>query len=849
MCLVNDKFLGTTVSKKITVNILNPNNEINLENKEIEVYVGSNDEYVPMGNFIIDLPPENEEVKEKTSFTGYDYMIKFEIPYEDDNVYPISLKQFLENLCTKAGLTLGSETLVNENYTILANPFTENETCRTVLSTVAELCGGFAKVGRDNKVYIVTLNKETILETIDGNVYDTSFIKNNEWGKINSLVIKANENVEGEHTIRQDEESIIQNGKTEIVILNNPFLINEEQRNLVIEGLWQQLKGIKYLPFKTSYYGFPYIDSGDFIKILDCDDNEYYTYIFNHTFTYNGSFDGNIETTALTTTQSTYQNNNDIKSKFKRVEFVVNKVNGEIQSVIEEQNEQNEKVSKLTQTVDNFSSEISNKVGEDEIISKINQSAEAIQIGANKISLEGKEIDLTGDNVTITSNNFSVDEEGNIVCKNALITGGEINVTKTYFSEDAEKYVTETIFKISEDIIEIGKFNFFPTIDSMSGDLLPNFGIENIAILKYNKGYSGLVPFDLNINNIKAAAEITTEILYAKNSIMISKNGTQGYGLCNSDGASIIRDYNNKNVTVDATGGELFLGFQNTTGLNFLNSKAAIDSGGNFVLNGETYYRGKSGSNTINLLRAYSNTTALGDGGYVTGIYGSQINLKAGTTAESWLVVNGTLRPGSNGSHTLGQSGYYWSNGYITKLYFNELVEKDMNVAVVSGDSTNSYFGTGGGSSGKTTNLRGNTVRLYAHSGGGVYLGNSGSTAVTSDENLKHIYDIDDKYIDFFNNLKPVTYKYKSNGHRKHFGFGARQVEKSLIDAGLTTEDFAGVLIDKDVTIGADENGTGEDIHYNELYSLRYEEFIALNTMMIQKAFEEINKIKNKIGG
>ena len=37
---VNNTFIGTTVSKKITVNILNPNNEINIENKEISVNTG-----------------------------------------------------------------------------------------------------------------------------------------------------------------------------------------------------------------------------------------------------------------------------------------------------------------------------------------------------------------------------------------------------------------------------------------------------------------------------------------------------------------------------------------------------------------------------------------------------------------------------------------------------------------------------------------------------------------------------------------------------------------------------------------------------------------------------------------
>ena len=39
-CYVEDKFIGTTVAKKITVNILNPENILNLENKTIETYAG-----------------------------------------------------------------------------------------------------------------------------------------------------------------------------------------------------------------------------------------------------------------------------------------------------------------------------------------------------------------------------------------------------------------------------------------------------------------------------------------------------------------------------------------------------------------------------------------------------------------------------------------------------------------------------------------------------------------------------------------------------------------------------------------------------------------------------------------
>lgn len=49
-----------------------------------------------------------------------------------------------------------------------------------------------------------------------------------------------------------------------------------------------------------------------------------------------------------------------------------------------------EESSQRIQTAQEITQEVSRKVGEEEVISKINQSAEEIQIEANKISLERK---------------------------------------------------------------------------------------------------------------------------------------------------------------------------------------------------------------------------------------------------------------------------------------------------------------------------------------------------------------------------------------------------------------------------------------------------------------------------
>ena len=499
-CYVNDKFVGTTVAKKIIVNILNPNNEINLENKEIQVCTGMMingvKENVPFGNFIIE-KPENEEVEEKTFFIGYDYMIKFNTIYKNRVTYPIPAGELFEDLCNQVGLEAGSTDFVNSNYMILGNPFTDNEDCRTVLSNIAQLAGGFAKIGRDNKVYIKTLKNASNLltvkyvdtmtvkelnltqirvllnerensdEHINGNNYFTDFSKNEQWGELNSLVLAVS-NIEGENTALDDKDSIAHNGLTEIVIQDNYFLINQEESEKAIVPTWNTLKGMKYLPFKTQYYGYPYLDSGDMIYIEDSKDIGYVSYVFNHSFRYNGSYNGNLDTPAMTKTQVAYKNTFDVKSKFKRVESKVDKINGEITDIIEEQTETAQKLTQHEQTIEGISDtvssietnlennyptttemtsaitqkaneinlEVATKVGKSEVVSSINQSAEAIKILANKIALEG---------YTTINEGFSVDTNGNMTAKNGTFTGGNILLT------DNGDYKTNTSFVLSNN--------------------------------------------------------------------------------------------------------------------------------------------------------------------------------------------------------------------------------------------------------------------------------------------------------------------------------------------------------------------------------------------------------------
>ena len=127
---------------------------------------------------------------------------------------------------------------------------------------------------------------------------------------------------------------------------------------------------------------------------------------------------------------------------------------------------------------------------------------------------------------------------------------------------------------------------------------------------------------------------------------------------------------------------------------------------------------------------------------------------------------------------------------------------------------------------------------------------------VTSDRNLKNdIQQLTDKHITFFSLLQPVSFTFiDGESGRTHIGFISQDVEDAMSQAGLTDLDFAGFcrtvktkeFVDEDGNktreIEKDENGNPVYV-----YALRYEEFIALNTFMIQNLLEGNKNLCDKV--
>lgn len=136
-----------------------------------------------------------------------------------------------------------------------------------------------------------------------------------------------------------------------------------------------------------------------------------------------------------------------------------------------------------------------------------------------------------------------------------------------------------------------------------------------------------------------------------------------------------------------------------------------------------------------------------------------------------------------------------------------------------------------------------------------VYTSNSSIT--TSDRNLKeNIKPLSKKHIDFFRLLAPVSFTFKDGkSGRTHIGFISQDVEEAMDKVGLTDLDFAGFCKDIKTVVKCDEDGQeieepdlDENGNVQYIYSLRYGEFIALNTYMIQDTMNKIDKLEQENG-
>lgn len=432
------------------------------------------------------------------------------------------------------------------------------------------------------------------------------------------------------------------------------------------------------------------------------------------------------------------------------------------------------------------------KIDTDKLVSVLNASADIIHLKGNRFIVESDNFNLTADG-TMTAKNGTF--TGNITATSGKIgdlslSNGMLIGTGTYtdeYGEETRNYVTQFSsmgINIESSIVSSGAEKYISKItpDEISFEATP-----------YTAGLGALGVYAEGVDGEARISGDHSQFNY-------SGNEGQLYTTINSGGFVI--DYSptgsGASTTLEIGSGWDFSMFSVDGKSHYLryNKYSTLESSLYFVVDG---------------LRSTKNVSA--DGTFYEG----------GTSLSSKYAAK-------NHTHSYAASGHtHWS-----------LIGG--NYAVGVGSSTERFCTYTKALDGARDNA------LYCGYGNGrwkrVYAANA--TISTSDERMKeNIRSFDERYEKLFDHLEPVIYLWRNdssdtrNDHdRTHTGFIAQQVKKSMDQSGLTVNDFAAFCYD-DFT--KDPEWSPESTNgFTDRYSLAYEEFISLNTHMIQKTRAEM---------
>ena len=356
---------GGTVAKRATINFNNVDNSFSIEDEDIEVHIGVEYNgtvyYINFGNFIVQ-HPDTENTTDNTSFEALDYMIKLNGKFKDRLTYPCEMLDIALDICEQAGIELGDYNFRNNHFIVTDNQFVNGESNRVVASAIAYSAFSWARIGNDNKLYFDFEKKDNTSEEIDyDNYYNLNF-NDKLYGPINRIILR-NSQVDGENVTLDDDESIVLNGIHELVIEDNPFAYTQEKRQELIQAA-SALFGFYYMPLNNvNLTGYIYLDCNDLIGFVDMQQNRIVAYPFNHTITYDGVLLDEIESPAMTETQTKYIFKPELTEAYKNTQLIVNKHDQTIIGLIQKTDETNNRLTQALQDLEGFKFSVSSSGG------------------------------------------------------------------------------------------------------------------------------------------------------------------------------------------------------------------------------------------------------------------------------------------------------------------------------------------------------------------------------------------------------------------------------------------------------------------------------------------------------
>lgn len=514
--------LGTFISQQLTIKFKNLDGLDLTSNPEIYLEIGVKVEgeftYIPIGYYLIDELAENYQ--KTCEITCLDYAAKFKSNIDvsrffNEEGYVIASELF-EDICRYFGVGHGTYPSTNNNKKLYF--YDDSLSGKDNISFLAELFGGNAKMGRDGKCYIIPLkdsNKEPVeIDALSGKsieigdiyeisrvCYDNGKLKYQSGGDVVTLD-ELPESVSEE--IREDVYYYLTTDMKYYKYLDNTWVEATDMKNTLyirtnnlfitqqedIDNIYNSVVGFKINNITCENRGDITLDSWDMIKYT-IDEKEYYTFNENE-LTYNGVCMSKVNTQipAGKKTETTNIIVPNTATALKRVQTIVNEVEGSMKTITEKTTVLESKTLENETAINNSYQDIIQKLGDyvkESEITAIKESVETSQTNSEYAIEIAKQVQIDGVTRLDTKTGYTFDEDGLNIEKTGAKTKTTLDETgldvkdATGASEESllfagyDEVIGETIVKSKNMTVEkylvIGKYSRMEDFEDTDGNL------------------------------------------------------------------------------------------------------------------------------------------------------------------------------------------------------------------------------------------------------------------------------------------------------------------------------------------------------------------------------------------
>lgn len=456
-------------------------------NVRIGLLVGENYEYVDYGKFYTTEDSAYQLATGTYTTTAYDKMIRFNIKaidnpltFETGTTY--TLKQYLEMVCNKCGVQYSFDFTNVANATkqvIDGDPYKDNKdvTYRDIIDDIAESLGTNFIINADNKITNKEIEMTSVMTIDDDILRDTNVYIGEKKDPIDGLQI-------------YDGSTMLNYAG------NDSSVLKIKSNNIMSANSDDLMASVLSLITDFTYYAYQLETFGVFaIEPFDC-----FTVTYNNTNYLLCSFHNDLQITSGVSEEISYE----FSDEDSTYEYTTS--------------------NSTDKTRDAFI-EIDKAKGQ--VVLKANANGNIVQAELNADASEGSEFNVKADNIklegyTTINGTFQIDEQGNMSCSNANITGGKISVGDNASTSNPGMQVNCT-----------NQYHTMQGIYNSNGITLYNDSTNNYSYLR-TSAYSGsrnewgLVhngTLNSSISAYTNTVDARMQFMFGENHILISTSG------------------------------------------------------------------------------------------------------------------------------------------------------------------------------------------------------------------------------------------------------------------------------------------------------------------------------------